>query len=103
MNWVLYEQELWANQPLPAARRYVLVQIAAMDAEGMPPAVAVGYLRFAAGDPDSPTFTIPGVGGEVVAWCDCLPADFTAPLWRGTHKRFEPVPPVRKDEPHTDA
>lgn len=82
MNWVPFEQELWAKQPLPEARKHLLLQIAARPEHGLPPAVAVGYMRFAAGDPDSPTFTIPGVGGQVVAWCDCLPDDFAAPLWR---------------------
>lgn len=84
MEWTNYRQELWANQPLPLERREVLVQIAARELEGMgmPPAVAVGYLRYAAGDKNSPYFVIPGIGGDVVAWCDCLPDDFTAPLWR---------------------
>jgi len=83
MHWVEFDQELWASQPLPKARKYLLVQIAAKPDEGLPPAVAVGYMRFAAGDKNSPTFTSPGVGGTVVAWCDCLPENFTAPLWKG--------------------
>ncbi len=83
MKWFEFEQEKLAAQKLPPARKYVLVQIAAKVDEGLPPAVAVGYLRFAAGDKNSPVFTIPGVGGTVVAWCDCLGDDFKAPLWRG--------------------
>jgi hypothetical protein len=86
MNWIDYEQEKWHNQPLPPARRYVLCQIAAKPEEGLPPAVAVGYMRFAAGDPHSPVFTIPGVGGTVVAWCDCLGDDFHSPLWKVSKK-----------------
>jgi len=86
MKWVEYQIDRWANQPLPPARRWVLVQIAAhrTPTGGLPPAVVVGYMRFAAGDIDSPTFTTPGVDsyGKIVAWCDCLPDDFTAPLWK---------------------
>ena len=86
MEWITYTQERWSRQTLPLERKHLLLQIAARPEQGLPPAVAVGYMRFAAGDKDSPIFTIPGVGGEVVAWCDCLPDDFTAPLWPGTHK-----------------
>lgn len=86
MKWIEYSESKWADQPLPPERKHVLVQIAARPEEGMPPAVAVGYMRYAAGDKNSPVFTIPGVGGSVVAWCDCLGDDFTAPLWPGTRK-----------------
>ena len=86
MEWITFTQELWSHQTLPQERKYLLLQVAARPEQGIPPAVAVGYMRFAAGDKDSPTFTIPGVGGEVVAWCNCLPDHFFAPLWAGTHK-----------------
>lgn len=82
MKWVEFEQEKLANQKLPPRGRYILCQIAAKPEKGLPPAVAVGYMRFAAGDKNSPVFTIPGVGGDVVAWCDCLDDDFAAPLWK---------------------
>lgn len=84
MVWSEYEESKWAQQALPPAKRYVLVQVAARAEKGLPPAVAVGYMRFAAGDENSPVFTVPGVGGPVVAWCDCLGDDFNAPLWQGT-------------------
>lgn len=87
MNWIAFDQQKWADQRLPKEGKYVLVQVAAKPKEGLPPAVAVGRLRFAAGDKNSPTFTIPGVGGEVVAWCDCLGKDFHAPLWRSTYQK----------------
>lgn len=85
MKWISFEQSKWHHQPLPKERRYLLCQIAAKP--GLPPAVAVGYMRFAAGCKDSPVFTIPGVGGDVVGWCDCLGDDFEAPLWPGTHRK----------------
>lgn len=87
MKWIEYTESKWSDQPLPPARKYLLVQIAERPEKGMPPAVAVGYMRFAAGDKDSPVFTIPGVGGDVIAWCDCLPDGFNAPLWPGTQKQ----------------
>lgn len=83
MKWYDYKESLWHRQPLPKEHRHVLVQVAARELKGMPPSVVVGYMKFAAGDKQSPRFIIPGVGGPVVAWCDCLPDDFTAPLWRG--------------------
>ena len=87
-KWTAFDQQKWDRQELPEEKRYILVQIASREdgGRGLPPAVAVGYLRFAAGDHDSPVFTIPGVGGEVVAWCDCLGDDFFAPLWEGKQK-----------------
>ena len=91
MEWIPFCQAKWANQRLPKARRYLLLQIAAKPEEGLPPAVAVGYLRYAAGDMNSPVFTIPGVGGDVTAWCDCLGDDFTAPMW-SVIQRKEPQP-----------
>lgn len=87
MKWVDYSESKWAAQPLPPERKDVMVQIAERPEEGMPPAVAVGYLRYAAGDKNGPVFIVPGVGGPVVAWCDCLGDDFTAPLWPGTLKK----------------
>jgi hypothetical protein len=41
---------------------------------------SVGYLRYAAGDRQSPHFVTPGVNGSVIAWCDCLPSDFVYPI-----------------------
>lgn len=88
MNWVPFDQYLWSNQPLPPERRKVLLMLPAKeDWCSLPPAVAVGYLRFAAGDKDSPRFTIPGVGGTPTHWCDCLGDDFEAPLWSFARKQ----------------
>lgn len=86
MKWIEYTESKWADQPLPPERKHVLVQVAERNEEGMPPTVAVGYMKFAAGDKLSPHFIVPGVGGIRVAWCDCLPNDFNAPLWPGTQK-----------------
>lgn len=77
-EWVPYERELWHNQKLPTEHRYVLLDIAPSD-EYTSPAMVVGWLNYAAGDPHSPVFIRPGVEGEVVAWCDCLGDDFKTP------------------------
>lgn len=87
-EWVEFKSE----GQLPPERRYVLVQCAEQPEKGLPPCVAVGYLRIHSG---GPFFTTPGISrGEVTHWCDCLGDDFTAPLWPGTHpgastKRFQ--------------
>jgi len=99
MEWIDYDRERWHNQNLPPERRYVLLQVAARETPtmGLPPTVAVGYLKFAAGDKHSPHFIVPGVGGPVVAWCDCLGDDFHAPIWSGTQKTHN-APANRREE-----
>lgn len=84
MDWIDYDREKWHNQPLPQENRMVMVQIERRRVDGMEvaPGVGVGYLRYAAGDPHSPHFIVPGIGGPVAAWCDCLGDDFHAPLWK---------------------
>lgn len=91
--WVTFAREAGDRQQLPAERRYVLVQLAPRPEVGLPPAVAVGYLRFAAGDRGSPQFIIPGVGGTVLSWCDCLGDDFRPPLWRDRRPQTGNQPP----------
>lgn len=72
---------------LPAERRFVLVQIDKNDSKGMPPSVAVGFLRYASGDKSCPYFVIPGHGrasDPITHWCDCLGNEFCAPGWLAT-------------------
>lgn len=73
------------DNKLPPERRMVLVQIGPTDSEA--PCVAVGYMKFAAGDGDSPGFIVPGARPHFVVthWADCLGDDFTAPLWKMTN------------------
>lgn len=77
--WKEFDKTRWRRK-LPKERKLVLVCVAAKEG-GLPPAVAVGYLRFGGGQRDSPFFVIPGVGGEVTHWADCLDDDFSAPCW----------------------
>ena len=82
MKWYSYDYEKWANQNLPEERRYVLLQFPGDDAKGTAPTVGVGYLRYAAGDKNSPQFIRPGIDKpHPVAWCDCLGDEFKAPMW----------------------
>lgn len=80
-EWVAFDG---SRRRLPYERRYVLVQIAGDDSLGMPPSVAVGYLRFASDDV-TPYFVVPGFGRRftVTHWNDCLGDQFAAPLWEG--------------------
>lgn len=77
MDWI----EFKPGNPLPAERRKVLCSFMGTarfpDAKG----VAVGWLRYAAGELDSPHFITPGVGGVVTHWSDCLGDAFAAPAW----------------------
>lgn len=72
MEWVN------AQERLPKERKEVLCRVQSV-MRGAPDALVVGYLRYAAGDKDSPMFVVPGLGGTVLEWCDCLPEKFTYP------------------------
>jgi hypothetical protein len=88
VRWVTFNPGMGQHQTPPEPKKYLLLQTAGAPDRGLPPAVVVGYFRFAAGDRDSPAWTIPGVGfyaGRVVAWSDSLPDDFWCPEWPGTH------------------
>jgi hypothetical protein len=76
------------------------LQIDGHEEQGMPPSVAVGYLRYAAGDKSSPYFVVPGFGRsfEVTHWIDCLPENLSPPLWPGF---VSPVGPTNNSAPHT--
>ncbi len=82
-KWEPFSIEMQDKQYLPPVKRYVLLQVARKKELGHPPSVAVGYLKFAGGDRTCPYFVVPGVGGHIEAWCDCLGDDFKAPLWKG--------------------
>ena len=88
-TWVDFDPKNRETQPLPPEYKLVLVQMAARPGNGKTPAIAAGYLRNDAGQKDSPYFVCPGVEGDAVAWCDCLPEDFCAPLWPGIPLRPE--------------
>jgi hypothetical protein len=95
MNWIPFDAALFDRQPLPAERRRVLVVVPATPERGNAQTVAVGYLRYASGEADSPFFVVPGVGGPVTHWCDCLGDDFEAPGWNFPH-----APGTAPNAPH---
>lgn len=74
IKWVPFKRQ----GKLPPERRSVLVQVAEREDEykHLSPTVAVGYLRVHS---DGPFWVVPGVGGPVTHWCDCLGDDFWAP------------------------
>ena len=61
----------WETQKWPPEKKVVLVWLRD---QYLP---FCGYMKYAAGDKDSPYFVIyhgnPKIGHDVVAWCDCLP------------------------------
>lgn len=77
-KWIPFDPQ---SKKLPKEHRYVLVQIDEQPEKGLPPGVAVGYLRKWSGGNNF--FVIPGIGGKVTHYCDCLGDDFSAPLWHG--------------------
>lgn len=92
IEWIPFDP---VNGPLPEEHRYVLLQLDEHEGAAMPPAVVVGYLRFAAGRRDSPKFIHPGAGGNalrtITHWADCLGDDFSAPLWPGKQRPRKPA------------
>ena len=88
MDWTFIASKLWdvpispgsdATVPirtyhgsLPPTKPHPLLLLMEPLSNTVPRHAAVGYFRYAGGDPDSPAFTIPGLGGVVLAWADCI-------------------------------
>ena len=93
MNWLSVSCPVAPGDPLPRERKPVLVWC---EGSAIP---WVGYVRYAAGDPESPYFVVPhgnlDRSTRVVAWSDCIPQ--TAP------KGFAPMSvhgrPARRPTP----
>jgi len=75
IKWHPFSEEKGYHQKRPPERRDVLV-ILEKKSTNLPRATAVGYMKNSGGQKQFPYFVIPGIGGEVVAWSDCLPDDF---------------------------
>lgn len=79
VKWVPFD----GHHKLPKERKPVLVKVDSLehDAGG----VALGYLRYAAGDKSSPYFVCVGImfKWRPTHWADCLPEDFfeSVPGW----------------------
>lgn len=63
---------------------YRMVLVATERFESSAPTINVGYMKFAAGDPECPYFICPGaqLGFVAAYWCDCLGDDFAPPNWQ---------------------
>lgn len=78
-KWYKFSKNLGSRQKRPPVKRWVLVAVST--GENLPVGVAVGYMKNAAGDKQSPYFVIPGLHvGNELAWCDCLPDNFNFPV-----------------------
>lgn len=87
MKWYSFDRAKGSRQKRPPERKLVLVQLESTQPEMFPVGIAVGYLRNAAGDKQSPYFVVPGLHtGKEIAWCDCLPDGFTWPIEKARHK-----------------
>jgi len=76
IKFVEFDATKGRRQKLPPERKEVIVCLAPFR-KGLPNMLMVGYLRYAAGDKDSPQFILPGVPqwATVLGWCDCLTED----------------------------
>ena len=72
---------------LPRERSLVLLVIPRDG--GAAPTVAAGWLRMAAGDPDSLFFVVPGVGGSPTHWAPLHPDHLPIPGWPGFQREAE--------------
>ncbi len=70
-GWNYVSNPIKPSEALPAERKTVIVWLRN---EYLP---FCGYVRYAAGDQDSPYFVVyhgnPLIATDVAAWCDCLP------------------------------
>jgi len=81
IQWTAFDWRKGRRQQLPLERKWVLVAVQST-VGGLPAGAGAGYLKYAAGDPDSPKFIMPGIypaHGVVIAWADCLPIEFAVP------------------------
>lgn len=74
-KWYDFDPARGYRQKRPPEHKPVLLRFAPKESEGLPIGVAVGYLRYGAGQKDSPFFVIPQFGGQPYQWCDCLDFD----------------------------
>ena len=94
-KWHDFDRAKGSRQKRPPLYKLVLVRTHAgeyetqlgdgltfIDDPTLPPGLAIGYRKDGGGDKQSPYFVIPGIGGRVSAWCDCLPEHITMKTYR---------------------
>jgi len=79
-KWYLFDKTKGSRQKHLPEGKYVVVLLESTDPSCLPCGLGIGYRKDGGGDPQTPYFVIPGIGGEVIAWCDCLPDDFSYPI-----------------------
>ena len=80
-EWVPFDDRRGSGQLLPPTYKPVLIYVPEGATLGRAASIAVGYLKFAAGDPYSPYFVSPGVGHTPIAWCDVGLTQDVAAVW----------------------
>lgn len=81
MKWYPFDKDKGYRQKRPPEKKLVLVRVRVPEKPSCcPSGIAVGYMKNAAGDKSSPYFVVPGIGGPVFEWCDCLPENFEWPV-----------------------
>lgn len=86
-KWYAFNEQKGYCQKRPQIRKLVLV-LRESPTPGIPNAICVGYRKDAAGDKACPYFVVPGHGGRVLAWCDCLPVNFET-IWKNAYKEYK--------------
>ncbi len=78
IKWYSFNEDKGSKQKRPTVGKWVVVLREKL-VSNKPEAVAIGYMKNAAGDKQCPYFVVPGLGGKIIAWCDCLPESFDYP------------------------
>lgn len=82
-KWYSFDKTKGSRQKRPKEKKWVIVLrervVYGTGPGDFPEILAVGYMKNLAGDKQAPYFVVPGLGGEVYAWCDCIPDDFKYP------------------------
>jgi hypothetical protein len=87
IKWYKFNESKGSRQKRPAIRKLVVVRLQSKDPGREREALAIGYRKDGAGDPQYPYFVIPGIGGTVIEWCDCLPDNFE---WHSEDSAYHP-------------
>lgn len=80
MKWYPFDPTMGSYQKRPPEKKCVVVVVERDEGRrGTVRGYALGYRK---DDKQSPQFIVPGIGGRVIAWCDCLPDGFDHEILR---------------------
>lgn len=84
----IYDPEKGENQVLPSERKFLVVSILQINEEDKPisdiPINVIGYMMRK--EDRTIIFKTP-IKGIILSWCDCLPKDFTIPIYNFQRKK----------------